>query len=825
MDKTAIKNYAVTARKKLMEAVRLKAEQYGIFENASGELSPDKILSELQNAEIFLYEGQKRAVRRLFSELQRNGFPKDKAAYTRLMEDVAYTWFNRLIALRFMEVNGYLPANIRILSSREEGRLEPDALRDADRLDYINPAKIAEIEADDKKNEIAKSEEVYRYILISQCNELSKILPGMFQQIDDYTELLLPDALYNKGGIVHDLVNAIPEDNFKNSVQIIGWLYQFYISEKKDEVFAALKKNVKINKDTIPAATQLFTPEWIVKYMVENSLGRLWLERHPNEKLRAEWKYYIDEAEQEPEVAARLAEMRGASPINSPKEIRVIDPCMGSGHVLVYAFDVLYQIYETEGFHVREIPNLIFTHNLYGLDIDDRAGQLAYFALMMKARSANRRFFRQENVPQPMVHSADGDPELSEYGSLVKVEELGEKPTMPEELHIDSMNEIINHEREVIGWNYRRLLAQKYDVVVTNPPYVAPTPKQADWVKKNYPNSKSDLCVVFIERNFELLKQSGYLSMITMHSFMFLTSYEKFREGLIRTNDIINMAHLGARAFEEIGGEVVQTSAFVVSNARATDYRGSYARLVDFAGQQVKESEFLTGKHLHTAKLEDFAIIPGSPIAYWISELLVSVFAENEVLGAIAEPRQGMATADNNRFLREWFEVSSIKRDVKWFPYSKGGSFRKWYGNGEYYLNWENDGAEIKAFEGSVIRNPTYYFKQGMAWSALTSGNISFRYLPEGYLFDSKGPVCYPKKESDLYSLLGLLNSNSAMHFLKILAPTLDFNQGPISKIPFPKGFQSRAVEDIVLGNIALARTDWDSFETSWDFQKHPLIP
>jgi len=606
MDKTAIKNYAVSARKKLIEAVTLKAQRLYIFEDAKKTLPSDAARERLRADGIFLSPAQLKARERLVSELSLEGTPYKPEVFRRKMEEVAYTWFNRLIALRFMEVNDYLPDRIRILSSVDEGRIEPDALRNAERLDYVNQRKIAELGAAEDINDINASERLYKYILISQCNSLSSILPGMFQKIDDYTELLLPDALYKRGGIVHDLVNAISEDDFsvenRGQIEIIGWLYQYYISEKKDEVFANLKKNIKINKDTIPAATQLFTPEWIVKYMVENSLGRLWLESNPNEELRKQWKYYVEEAEQEPEVAERLKMMRSENPIKRPEDIKLIDPCVGSGHILVYAFDVLFQIYNSMGYSEREIPNLILQHNIYGLDIDDRAGQLAYFALMMKARSYNRRFFRQENVPQPMVYAAKYDDDLAEFGSLVKVDDLGEKPVLPVELTFDDMD----YEKKLYVWNFRSLLAQRYDVVVTNPPYMSPTPSQADWVAKNYPNSKSDLCVVFIERNFELLAKNGYLSMITMHSWMFLSSYEKFREKLIATKDIVNMAHLGARAFEEIGGEVVQTTAFVMQRMNTPDYLATYARLLEYKGQEVKKEAFLADVDRHTAKKGNF---------------------------------------------------------------------------------------------------------------------------------------------------------------------------------------------------------------------------
>jgi len=622
MDKSAIKNYAVAARKKLIDVVSHKAHQLYIFEDSSKTLRPGEEVDKLKSDGVFLTSEQLQARTRLFKSLLLEDNPYKPKIFHRKMEEIAYTWFNRLIALRFMEVNDYLPCGVRILSSKDEGRIEPDALREVEILPYVDKSKVAAFHADTSFN---APEKLYRYILIAQCNALSEILPGMFQRINDYTELLLPDNLYTTSGIVHDLVNAIHEENFslekQGQIEIIGWLYQYYTSEKKDEVFAALKKKVKLNKDTIPAATQLFTPEWIVKYMVENSLGRIWLEKHPNEELLKSWKYYIDEAEQDPEVAEQLRQLRSLRPINQPEDIKLIDPCMGSGHILVYAFDVLFQIYESVGYSEREIPNLILQNNLFGLDIDERAGQLAYFALMMKARGYNRRFFRQDTVPQPFAYAVP-DVELSlmdvsykklygasmtdeekdacfddlkylvevfskgkDYGSLLKIECEVDYAQLKRFIRDLAVRQITIDESSMIEqaealeklFDVAIALAQKYDVVVTNPPYMAPAPRQSDWVKKHYPNSKSDLCVVFIERNFDLLNPSGYLSMITMHSWMFLSSYERFRGSLIGKKDTVNMVHLGAKAFEEIGGEIVQTTSFVLRKIYTSNYRGIYS--------------------------------------------------------------------------------------------------------------------------------------------------------------------------------------------------------------------------------------------------------
>jgi len=783
MDKTAIKNYVQEARRKLIEAVKHKATTLN---------------EEVSSQEI---------------------------------ENIACTWFNRLIALRIMEVNEWLPSNIRILSSREKGRLEPEAIREIARLDYVDHDIVAEILQEKDMN---ATDRLYRYVLIEQCKKLSSILPGIFKGVDrDVSYTLLPDSLISKDGIVYDLITKVDESNFdlskQGQIEIIGWLYQFYISEKKDEVFAGLKKNVKINKDTIPAATQLFTPEWIVKYMVENSLGRLWLERKPNDTLKANWKYYLEEAEQEPEVAERLKVMRQASPIKSPEDIKFIDPCMGSGHILVYAFDVLYQIYESEGYAERDIPNLILEKNLHGLDIDDRACQLAYFALMMKARSKNRRFFRprgDEAVSQPMVYSAKGDSELEEFGSLIKVENLGDMPNdvldFTDENYMDDVTRLNN-------WHYRRLLSQKYDVVVTNPPYIAPAPKQADWVKKNYPNSKGDLCVVFIERNFDLLAKNGLLSMITMHSWMFLSSYEKLREDLMDSKDIVNMAHLGARAFEEISGEVVQTTAFVMLKTAINDYLGVYMRLVDYAGQHLKEKMFVEGNNRFVAKKAGYKKIPGFPIAYWATMNTLKVF-NNPQLSTYAKPVEGIKTGDNDTFMRLWFEVVATKiallSDVsskKWVKMSKGGSFRRWYGNLEHIVNWENNGQKLRSFKGATISNEKLFFTDAVTWSYISTGKVATRYVGLDVLYNNKGPACYVDNKWRNY-LLSLTNSVCFNHILSFWATTMDYKPGNFAAFPYINVKDTNVIDRITDENIKISQNDWDSFETSWDFQRHPLL-
>lgn len=874
MDKTAIKNFAVTARTKLKKAIEAKAYDIGV--------KPDKAepITKVQGGFIYnekSYSKEALAGReKLVSTIALRSEDKDYAhSFNQVVEEVAYTWFNRLIALRFMELNGYLPSNIRILSSIDKDRKEPDCIREVDSLDFIDRTVADEL--------IHDTEKLYRYILIAQCNTLADIMPKMFEKIADYTELLLPDRLYlQEGNIVYDLVHGISEDDFTAQVEIIGWLYQFYISEKKDEVFAALKKNVKITKENIPAATQLFTPEWIVKYMVENSLGRIAVEKLNLDPVEMGWRYYLPEAEQTEEVKQQLLLINGNTADFDIKNVKLIDPCMGSGHILVYAFDVLQQIYEKLGYSPREIPNYILTNNIFGLDIDDRAGQLAYFALMMKARSHNRRFFRQTDeegnihIPQPKVYSvkdtkgvkkahlsymggsfkdetqrkavlADLEHIIStfenakEYGSLLDCSKavdfeklysfIGNYTVSQFDMTSVGIDETKNSLFELIGLYF--LMHQKYDVVVTNPPYMGGSgmgAKLSDFVKKEYPNSKSDLFAVFIEKCGQMLKIGGTQAMITQHAWMFLSSYEKLR-AKVMSKDILTMAHLGARAFEEIGGEVVQTTAFVMRNSNVKGYQGSYVRLVDFNSQQAKEEAFLSGDNRHTAQKENFEKIPGIPVAYWVSKKLLIAF-ENKLLREYGEPKQGFATGNNDVFLRLWHEVSKSNTSIliaesdnaKWYPCNKGGTYRKWYGNNNFVANWENDGVAMRSYSGSVIRNPQYYFREGLTWSTIAN-SLSMRFSPQGFVFETKGSVCFINSSEKIKYILGLLNSKIIEKFLLVLSPTLDFHEGPIGRIPII--YLDADLDNInkcVIENISIAKTDWDSFETSWDFKWHPFM-
>ena len=872
MNKNAIKKFATEARRELISRVSQRALKYGISDKEVGNPNDDSVGGHLLSST----EKKQRAA--LIVQIKEKG-------YEQVMEEVAYTWFNRFSALRFMEVNGYLPARVRVFTD-ENNAFKPQILTEAIHmeLDGLDMEKVyAYKEAND-------NDELYKYLLITQCNALNNVLPGMFQKIADYTELLFPDNLLREGSVVQQMIELIPEDDWKDAVQIIGWLYQYYNSEKKDDVFAALKKNVKITKENIPAATQLFTPDWIVRYMVENSLGRLWLEGHPDVKEQllpteeeqsayaagnrdpedTKWHYYLEEAEQEPEVQAQLAEIRKEYAALTPDQLKVIDPCSGSGHILAYMFDVLMQIYESYGYTTREAVASIVENNLYGLDIDDRAAQLAYFAVMMKARQYDRRFFSRGIQPHvyaiaesnhvdsfALEYFCNGDAKLKkamdtiiselhdakEYGSILTV--------TPQEWsalydRFAEITEDINMSRETALRELLPLvqvaeaLVQKYDAVVTNPPYMGASgmgAKLSDYVRKNFPDSKADLFAVFIEHCGQMAKKNGYQAMITQHSWMFLSSFEKLRTKLLSV-DIVNMAHLGARAFEEIGGEVVQTTSFVFRKSHITDYKGEYCRLIEPTTQQGKEDMFLSCENRYTADQSNFLKIPGSPVAYWASERSLSTYAAPN-MDCIAQPRHGLATSDNNRFLKLWHEIDINKgsltircdKSKKWFPMSKGGSFRRWYGNLEWVINYENDGKEIKDFAISIykcssrtIQNTQFYFQEGLTWSALTSGGFSVRWQEQGALFGSGGYCAFTDENIQKY-ILALMNSKVTGAFIQFVSPTLNFEVGHIKTIPVVIDKKNHAkVDELVLDNIRISKQDWDSFETSWDFVTHPFI-
>lgn len=851
MNKNAIQKFAIWARNELIAQVSQRAYQYGIDESGFGDASADTLNGRLLTAE------EKSQRQELIKQIKEKG-------YKQVMEEVAYTWFNRFIALRFMEVNNYLPSHIRVFSDAS-GAFKPEILNDVLHLDLpgLDSGKVAEyIESND-------TEALYRYLLLTQCNALNSALPVMFERMGGYTEMLLPNNILRQDSVLGHMVSDIPEEDWQDAVQIIGWLYQYYNTELKDDTFAQLKKNVKITKERIPAATQLFTPDWIVRYMVENSLGRLWLEGHPNAELHDGWKYYLDEAEQEPEVESQLAKLREEYKTIKPEEIKVIDPCMGSGHILVYAFDVLMQIYTSAGWDQREAAQSILKNNLYGLDIDDRAAQLAYFAVMMKARQYDRRlltrgiqphiyaFAESNTITTAPLHDMgitlsqdeydtavkqvlrllDELRDAKEYGSILTVTpcdwDLLRRFAVPRTEDEGGQQLLGIHGEQIAAPLLQRLinigetLSQQYDVVVTNPPYMAVSnagAKVNDYVKKNFPDSKADLFAVFIERCGQMAKKNGYQAMITQHAWMFLSSFEKLRTKLLAV-DIVNMAHLGARAFEEIGGEVVQTTSFVIRKSHIADYKGEYCRLIEPTSQQGKEDMFLAGENRYAAEQSNFSKIPGSPVAYWISDQLVHSFVIGKPLTSIAPTRKGMFTGNNDIWLRFWFEINSAKFSNQFKPYNKGGEFRRWYGNHEYVINWNDDGNDVISFKGSGNINTKLYFKPCITWSLVTTYKPSFRViLDTDHVMGDAGPIASANSSQILY-LLGLLNTKYVEKIAALIAPTINFSNGVAGCIPVIIDDSKKPdVDELVEYNVTLSRKDWDSYEASWDFKRNLLV-
>lgn len=879
MDKNKIKSYAVWARRAMIEAVKDRAFKVGIEENKIHDIE------RLQGG--FKIVGREEIFN--IPSTHRDTLVKliNEKGYEQVIEEVAYTWFNRFMGLRFMEVNEYLPTGVRILSSEDEGKIEPDVLTNIndieDELD-LNLDYVYELQ--DRGTEQAR-EELYKYILIKQCNELGNIIPQMFEKIQDYTELLLPDNLLQESSVIRKMVTDIDEEDWKEEVEIIGWMYQYYISEKKDEVFAALKKNVKITKENIPAATQLFTPKWIVKYMVENSLGRLWLEGHPNEELQKEWKYYLEEADQEPEVEEELKKIREEHSHLTPEDIKVLDPCMGSGHILVYAFDVLYQIYKEAGYGEREIPRKILQNNIYGLDIDDRAAQLASFALIMKARAHNRRLFREieredielnlcsiqesngisneaidyfcsletgldnEELRSDLEYLVNVFTDAKEYGSILEVEKVKFEALKQRLKEIEDDNNLmfgdyikILLEKVPMLVKQAEIMSRMYEVCITNPPYMGRKGMESKLkrhVEKVFVDSKSDLFSVFIDKYTRKGIIKYYSAFITMQSWMFLSSYKAMRYKLLTNNNINSMLQIGYNSFPGMNSQIAHAATFIIYNENIKNYNGVYFNLNNESITADKEKVFinkLIKKDFYTRRQSDYLEIPGQNIAYWISENMKNVFELASPLGQLAEPKQGMATADNNRFLRVWFEVNKEKigfkyknsllakeSNQKWFPYNKGGDFRKWYGNNEFVVNWEKDGYEIKAFKASVIRNEGYYFNKGITWSLISKSNFAARLSPGGFLFDVGGSTVFPE-EKLLNYILALMNSKVTYEILKMIAPTINFQVGDIREIPIilpanNEDFEN--ISNIAKENVNISKEEWDSFEISWDFKNNPL--
>ena len=884
MNKTAIKNFAIWARNKLIADVSYDARLIGITEDGIAKPLPqsfgDTQFFDIGTAEPYSISGE--AVRqrsKLVEVIQQKEKDTDyKTAYQYVIEEVAYTWFNRLIAIRFMEVNDYLPSHIRVLSS-ESGKLEPDLVTtpfDAE-LPFTaeEEAQIFQLKQDNKLDE------VFRILFLKQCNALNEILPALFEKTKNYTELLLSLSVIDQDGVVYHLIHDIPEDDFNiergGQVEIIGWLYQYYNTEPKAAAFA---KSGKITKEEIPAVTQLFTPDWIVRYMVENSLGRLWVEGHPDCGLKENWKYYLEEAQQEPEVQAKLSEIRKEYAALNPEDIKLIDPCMGSGHILVYAFDVLMQIYESAGYSQRDAAKSILEHNIYGLDIDDRAYQLAYFAVMMKARQYNRRILNGENTchvyaiqesnsinrahlkyfgagmddieknaaKMQLEGLLDTLTDAKEYGSILNVEsynwDLLRRFVAAEDtdgqISMDSVG-VEETAEQLNGFiDIGETMARKYWVTVTNPPYLNAKNLQQNvvsYINDYFPLTKNDFFTVFIEKGLDYLIPNGLISMITQQAWMFQSSYESARK-LVYEYAICNMAQLGPHAFDEIGGEVVQTTTFSIRKTNIPNYVAKYIRLTDYNSESEKESAFFSPNNLTTQNLDEISGIPGMPLCYWASDQMLNAFKAGKLLGAIASPRQGVKTGDNTIFLRTWFEVEYQKTTMnhygekkKWFPCNKGGEYRKWYGNNEYVIDWENDGEKLRNFRDpstgklkSRPQNLSYMLKKGLTYTNVSSTKLSVRFCEDGFIFDATGSMIFAKDEYLDY-ILAFLLSDVAEKYAEILSASMTFEVGQIASLPIIYRDEEKSnIVNIVKENIKEEENDWDSFETSWNFTKHPLL-
>jgi len=908
METTELKKFAQFARRSLLEQVSSKLKL----------VLADESAARREHAT---------AVQKLEEAIQKTGEQQ-------VIERVAYIWFNRFCALRFMDVNRYTRIGV---VSPAEGQFQPEILAEA-KMGYIDEEMVSDkirqqvfALLDGKAPSRDPQGEAYRLLVVAACNYWNKAMPFLFERIDDYTELLMPDDLLSGNSILaHTREAMTPEvcgvisnqpsvvskktenctlktdNSAAGGVEVIGWLYQFYISEKKDEVFEGLKKNKKITPENIPAATQLFTPHWIVRYLVENSLGRLWMLNRPDSKLVDRMAYYIrpdtEVVSSQPSV---ISEKNSGSAVtenyipemdylrvSSPEEIRICDPACGSGHMLTYAFDLLYAIYEEEGYEPAEIPTLILTHNLYGIEIDERAGELAAFALTMKARSRSRRFFRRPVVPNICVLEnvifEDGElaavvsnqlsaisketqsafmsdmqafEEADNFGSLIRPTMTLEQIAEVEKIVTDNCEqntdlfEGATLKKVLQALRQADYLSPKYHVVVANPPYMGSkgmNNRLGKWAKKNYPNSKSDLFAMFIERNLDLVQKQGSVAMITMQSWMFLSSFEKLRSRLLAQDTILSMAHLGARAFDSIGGEVVSTTAFVLDNQNRLEYKGDYLRLIDGNSEVEKEAavrEAIKNPNcgwFYRASANDFNKIPGSPIAYWASRKTIELFMGNTVRSE-GEIRQGLLTSDNDRFLRRWFEVSNkntgfgytrdeaSKSGLKWFPINKGGDYRRWYGNLEYVVIWKNDGEELhntvvnkypylKGNSGLVLKKTNPYFEPAITWTDISSVYFGARYMPSGMLYEKGGSCAY---NSDLKLLLGYFCSKLSTHFLSLISPTLHYQVGDVGNLPYKninEGYVIRKIHGLIDAILQHCISDWNSYETSWDFKLLPLL-
>lgn len=900
MEKAPIKKFAVEARKKLKADVTFQLERYGITEKGIVEpqTSTDKeLVFDLGNGNVQTIRGVRAVNQYKNLAAHVRGFytaDEPKKELEQFIEEIAYTWFNRLIAIRFMEVNRYLP--VRVLSSEITGQKLPDLVKApfSGDLEFTEDEKKRIFELQDAN----KEDDLFRFLFFKQCNDLSRILPRLFEDLDgsnSFSELLIVLSFNDPNGVVYRLVNEVDERWFDihatdedgkpiGQVQIIGWMYQYYNTEPKDKVFADLKKNIKISKQNIPAATQLFTPDWIVRYMVENSLGRLWYESHPDFD-KSEWKYYLDEAPQEPQVEQQLKDIRTQYAKMEPEQLKAIDPCMGSGHILCYLFDVLMQIYLDNGYSKREAVRSILENNLFGLDIDKRAAQFAYFSVMMKAREYDSGFFGRKNIPQPRVYDIqesnwvggaykhemgnflnsqthrdtlnyllDTFIDAKEYGSILQIKPLdyeGLKEAwdtsaaatagdinmaMWYDAVKDSVEQLI--EQAI-------MLSQKYDAVVTNPPYMGASgmgAKLAEFIKKNYPDTKSDMSTVFMERTLKMCNPNGYMAMINIPVWMFLSSYEKLRNNLLVNSTIVNMVHPGRGIF----GSDFGTTTFVIGKKHLANYIGHYRRLfakqVEVESVEQREQRLFEGRGKFFADQNDFLKIPGAPIAYWVTKNSIAIFEHENLLGRIGQSTKGIITGNNDRYMRLWWEIpveeinfsatsddDAAMSEMKWFPCTKGGNFRKWYGNKEYVINWKNRGYQILNDAKKENRHSQDYynhlkFKQGISWSVLTTGSRSFR-LENQNLIEHVGMAIFPHDPHNNYYILAFLNSIVTTYYLMFLSPTVTVNAGEIGRLPVVSDEAAKhTVEPVSEICVSETKKDWDAFETSWDFKRHPLV-
>lgn len=867
INKTAIKEFATSARRKLIERVEMQALRMGFDKNT---LEPKFEFEDDNEVKINGHIFNKKQVNDLSKNFKDKGFDT-------VIDEVAYTWFNRFIALYFMEVHNYIDNGLNVVSSLED--INNVALKAPMYFTKLNKEELFKLVQDNK------TEEVYKMLVVAQCNELSSKLPFLFEEINDYSETLFPAGILNNDSVIRDML-ALDKSNW-NEVEIIGWLYQYYIAERKDEVFANLKKGKKISKEDVPAATQIFTPKWIVKYMVENSVGKMWLEAHPNTELQSKFKYYLESAEQEDDVKQKLNEIIDKS--ITPENIKVLDPACGSGHILVTAFTVLYEIYKSAGYIEEEIPELILRKNLYGLDICNRASQLAQLAVMMMAREYDKNIFDKNielnitaiqdsnwvdsRVKECLINGEDDKllvqnqiellqdtfRDAKEYGSIIDVKDFNFDFWDEKIASINSLNggllysDVIKDIQEKLPQLLKqaKIMQQKYDCVIANPPYMGNkgmSPKLSEYAKKKYPMSKGDMFAIFKEVILKHTKKNCYSSTVNQHSWMFLSSYEQLREYLLNNAVIDTMAHLGTRAFEELAGEVVQTTTYVTRKFNEPNYIGKFVKLTDYPNAKLKEEKFLefNSNDIYTCKQNGFHSILGSPIAYWASDRVREIFRTNKNISDKYEIRVGMHTGSNDLFVREWYEPSiqninfncssneeSYTYKEKWYPYNKGGDFRKWYGNRNKIVNWKNGGVDIHNFHniplthnGAPVRAKGLQFKEGITWSFVSSASFGVRFSPSGSMFDVGGSSLFPPHLIINY-IVGFLCSNISFEFLKLLNPTLNFQVGNVGSLPiiFPKNENIRTtIEKVVNDNISISKDDWDSFETSWDFEQHPLL-